>query len=56
MNEDPWTWDIQWVYACWNNNGYSIIPSVNLVSNIGIGPDASNTKSFHRINQYPSNY
>lgn len=52
-NEDPWTWDSQWVYACWKMNGLSIVPSRNLVSNLGIGPDASNTKQRVRINMFP---
>ena len=52
-NEDPWTWDSQWVYACWKMNGLSIVPSINLVSNLGIGPDASNTKQKHRVNMFP---
>ena len=52
-NEDPWTWDSQWVYACWKMNGLSVVPSRNLVSNLGIGPDASNTKQKVRINMFP---
>jgi hypothetical protein len=52
-NNDPWTWDSQWVYACWKMNGLSIVPSRNLVSNLGIGPDASNTKQRVRINMFP---
>ena len=50
---DPWTWDSQWVYACWKNNGFSIIPSQNLVSNIGIGPDATNTKVKRHLEIFP---
>jgi hypothetical protein len=30
------TWDIQWFYSCLFNNGLSIIPRVNLISNIGL--------------------
>ena len=52
-NPDPWTWDSQWVYACWKNNGLSIIPSQNLVSNIGIGPDATNTKVKRHLEIFP---
>jgi hypothetical protein len=37
------TWDIQLEFACWSNNGLSIAPEVNLVSNIGFGFDASHT-------------
>lgn len=39
------TWDYQWLYACWSQSGLSIIPSLNLVSNIGFGPDATHTTS-----------
>jgi hypothetical protein len=31
------TWDAQWLFACWNNDGVSVIPSVNLISNIDSG-------------------
>lgn len=34
------TWDHQWQFACWLQNGLSIMPCVNLVRNIGFGPDA----------------
>lgn len=53
-NIDPWTWDYQWVYACWKMNGLSVVPSRNLVSNLGIGPDASNTKSPVSVKMHPS--
>ena len=52
-NKDPWTWDSQWVYACWKMDGVSVVPSRNLVSNLGIGPDASNTKQKVKINMFP---
>lgn len=38
------TWDGQWVYSIYNNNGIVILPNVNLVSNIGFGVDATHTK------------
>jgi hypothetical protein len=37
------TWDYQWVYACWQQSGMSIMPAVNLVSNIGFRHDATHT-------------
>ena len=37
------TWDYQWCYACWTQSGLSILPSLNLVSNIGFGPEATHT-------------
>ena len=39
------TWDYQWTFSCWLQSGLSIIPSVNLVSNIGFGFDSTHTKS-----------
>ena len=36
------TWDFQWLYACVKNQGVCILPSKNLVSNIGW--DASHTR------------
>jgi len=36
-------WDYQWIYACWKYNGLTIIPSVNLISNIGYGQSATHT-------------
>jgi hypothetical protein len=37
------TWDYQWVFTVWANNGLAIIPNVNLVSNVGFGLDATHT-------------
>jgi hypothetical protein len=39
------TWDFQWFYTCWSQGGLSIIPRVNLVSNLGYRPDATHTKT-----------
>jgi len=39
------TWDYQWLFACWLQSGLSVIPSVNLVSNIGFGAGATHTGS-----------
>ena len=37
-------WDYQWNCTCWAQNGLAILPTVNLVSNAGHGPDATHTK------------
>jgi hypothetical protein len=37
------TWDYQWTYAIWCQNGLSIVPQTNLVSNLGFREDATNT-------------
>jgi hypothetical protein len=37
------TWDAQWLYTVLINSMLSIVPSVNMVRNIGFGPDATHT-------------
>src|SRR5260370_41665636 len=41
------TWDFQWFYTCFAQGGLTIVPSVNLVSNLGLRPDATHTKSLY---------
>lgn len=38
------SWAFRWTFACWIQNGLTILPNVNLVSNIGFLPDATHTK------------
>jgi hypothetical protein len=42
---EPTVWDYRWTFACWIQNGLTILPSVNLVSNIGFGEGATHTSS-----------
>ena len=37
------TWDFQWMYCMWKNNGLAVIPNHNLIDNIGFGKDATHT-------------
>lgn len=37
------SWDYQWTFACWLQRGLSILPNVNLVSNIGFSKAATHT-------------
>jgi hypothetical protein len=37
------TWDYIWQFSCWARGGLGITPSVNLVSNIGFGREATHT-------------
>jgi hypothetical protein len=37
------TWDYPWLLSCWQHGGLGITPTVNLVRNIGFGPDAAHT-------------
>lgn len=38
------SWDYQFIFAIWKNHGMSIIPNVNMSTNIGFGSDATHTK------------
>jgi glycosyltransferase involved in cell wall biosynthesis len=38
------TWDYQWVFSIWANNGLCVVPAKNLVRNIGFDVDATHTK------------
>ncbi len=42
-NNEINTWDYQWTITNMFNNGLSIIPNVNLISNIGFGNNATHT-------------
>ncbi|MBW4472824.1 MAG: glycosyltransferase family 2 protein [Stenomitos rutilans HA7619-LM2] len=49
------TWDFQWTFACWIQHGLSILPNINLVSNIGFHPEATHTKDANsRVSNLPS--
>ncbi len=37
------TWDFPWAYACWRQDGMTILPDQNLVANIGFGSNATHT-------------
>jgi hypothetical protein len=37
-------WDLKWGYTLISNRGFNIIPTKNLVKNIGFGPEATATK------------
>jgi hypothetical protein len=37
------SWDAQWLFTCLIQSGLSIVPSVNLISNIGFGKDGTHT-------------
>lgn len=44
------TWDYQWIFNIFKNNGLAVISGVNLVNNIGFRNDATHTKSNPRLN------
>jgi hypothetical protein len=37
-------WDPQWTFACWSQNGLSVVPSVNLVTNLGFSKKSTHTR------------
>ncbi|PKM46252.1 MAG: hemolytic protein HlpA-like protein [Gammaproteobacteria bacterium HGW-Gammaproteobacteria-1] len=39
------TWDYPWTASIWYHGGLTATPNVNLVTNIGFGPDATHTTS-----------
>lgn len=43
--ENENNWGYRWTFSCWLQHGLTIIPSVNLVSNIGFAEDATHTFS-----------
>ena len=42
------TWAYRWMFACWLQSGLSILPSANLVTNIGFNAEATHTKNFNQ--------
>jgi hypothetical protein len=48
------TWDFQWIYAQWSHGGVAIVPSINLVSNIGYREDATHTKRKSKLANIPT--
>jgi len=48
------TWDYQWTFACWIQNGLSAIANTNLISNCGFNAEATHTKEAdHRLANRP---
>jgi hypothetical protein len=48
------TWDYQLTYASFKNHGLNIIPSVNLVTNVGYGSEATNIKKHNKTISVPT--
>ncbi len=38
------SWAIPWEFSIWQSGGLAVLPEVNLVTNIGFGPDATHCK------------
>lgn len=37
------SWGYRWIFSCWSRGALTILPQVNLVSNIGFGSEATHT-------------
>lgn len=48
------TWDYQWQFSTWSQNQLSIMPSVNLVSNIGFDSRATHTLRSSILSKIPT--
>ncbi len=49
MYEGYDTWDYPWLFACYINQGLSILPNINLVSNIGFGKEGTHATDSNSI-------
>jgi len=47
------TWDYQWLFSNWINHRVSVMPQVNMVSNIGFGEQAHHTRNVTRAANIP---
>ena len=47
------TWDYQWVFSCMVRNGLSIVPSRNLVTNVGFSEDRTSVR-YHPLGNLPT--
>jgi hypothetical protein len=45
------TWDFQWIFASFIQNGLHVLPAHNLVSNIGFGQEATHTKKESKLSR-----
>ena len=53
-------WDFAWTFNCWSQNMLTILPNKNLITNIGFGSKATNTKDknspFANMKSYELNF
>ena len=48
------TWDYEWVFACWIQTGLSVMPNVNLVTNIGFDKSGTHTQGDTIFSRLPA--
>lgn len=42
-------WGYQWIYSCWRKNSLTILPSTNLIQNLGFSNDATHTIGYDKV-------
>jgi hypothetical protein len=47
------TWAYQWTFACWLQNSLSVLPAINLVSNIGFFNDPTHQNNQKNLSNIP---
>lgn len=53
-SDRPHIWDAQWTLSVERNHGFSIVPNLNMVTNIGFGDDATHTQKLARSAMLPA--
>lgn len=48
------SWAYRWTFACWIQSGLSILPNINLVSNIGFSSEGTHTVKPNKFANIPS--
>ncbi|PSR17467.1 hemolytic protein HlpA-like protein [filamentous cyanobacterium CCP3] len=49
----PDSWAYPWTFACWSHGGLTVLPNVNLVSNLGFGEGATHTGGDSKFAKMP---
>ena len=39
-------WGMRWTFSCWLQGGLTILPAINLVTNVGFGDEATHTRAY----------
>jgi hypothetical protein len=58
MMDDTYTgklnaWSLGWMYAAWKRQALTVLPEVNLITNIGFGADATHTRKIDQFADLP---
>ena len=50
---EPNTWDYPWTFTCWQNSGLTVLPKINLISNIGFRSDGTHITEDSKLASLP---